>query len=223
MTDKPVMIDHLDVDPPIRDQAWWCVSFLSPEGIKNCRIRGLKHRGTFATRAEADARAKEIKSFDKDFNVFVGEVGKWLAWDPDPNSIEDNQYQEEQLNDLMKAYKDNRTKVAETERERRETMKKNATINEQTRKSDIQERLKKKLEERKKEGIKMESHKTDIENNIEKLAIEIKNNEKTITEEHDETVKLDTEIRRGENELKKVEDNIKQLKSQYRLLTEKDK
>ena len=48
-------------DPPIHGQEWICVSFLSPEGISNCKLRGLKFRGAFGTKLEAKEHAKEIQ------------------------------------------------------------------------------------------------------------------------------------------------------------------
>jgi hypothetical protein len=37
----------------------------------------------------------------------MAQVGKWVPWDPSPNEIAEQEYQEEQLNELMKAYKQN--------------------------------------------------------------------------------------------------------------------
>jgi hypothetical protein len=34
-------------------------------------------------------------------------VGKWLPWDPSPSAIPDQEYAEDQLNTLMKKYKEN--------------------------------------------------------------------------------------------------------------------
>ena len=70
-------------------------------------IRGLKVRGTYDTYTEALGRAKTLQRIDPDFNVYVGQVGFWLPWDPDPNNIKDQEYADEQLNQLMKRYKDN--------------------------------------------------------------------------------------------------------------------
>ena len=39
--------------------------------------------------------------------MFVGEVGKWLPWDPNPNAVAEQEYAEDQLNTLMKKYKEN--------------------------------------------------------------------------------------------------------------------
>ena len=37
----------------------------------------------------------------------MGEVGKWTPWDPSPNEIQDQDYNNDQLNTLMKKYKEN--------------------------------------------------------------------------------------------------------------------
>ena len=40
-------------------------------------------------------------------NVFVGQVGSWLPWDPDCEQVQEQEYQEQMLNDLVKKYKEN--------------------------------------------------------------------------------------------------------------------
>ncbi len=76
-------------------------------------MRGLKIRGTYATAAEAEARAKRLMRTDPNHNILLGEVGKWLPWDPNPNAIKDQEYAEEQLNQLMANYKKNEQNVEE--------------------------------------------------------------------------------------------------------------
>ena len=70
-------------------------------------IRGLKVRGTYNTRDEAERRAKKLQGLDSDFHVFVGQVGYWLPWDPNADSIEDESFINSQLNDMMEKYKEN--------------------------------------------------------------------------------------------------------------------
>ena len=70
-------------------------------------IRGLKVRGTYSTRDEADKRAKSLQSIDSDFHVFVGQVGYWLPWDPCADKVQDEHYINSQLNDMMEKYKEN--------------------------------------------------------------------------------------------------------------------
>jgi hypothetical protein len=70
-------------------------------------IRGLKVRGSYSSQEEATARAKKLQRNDPIHNIYVAEVGKWLAWDPNPHNVANQEYQEEELNSLMKAYKEN--------------------------------------------------------------------------------------------------------------------
>lgn len=70
-------------------------------------VRGLKIRGAYSTKEEAEMRAKKLQKLDSDHNIFVGQIGKWLPWDPSPSAIPDQEYAEDQLNTLMKKYKEN--------------------------------------------------------------------------------------------------------------------
>ena len=70
-------------------------------------IRGLKVRGVYDTHKEANVRAQVLRRKDPTFNVFVGQVGYWLPWDPECEQVPEQEYQEEMLNDLVKKYKDN--------------------------------------------------------------------------------------------------------------------
>jgi hypothetical protein len=70
-------------------------------------IRGLKVRGVFGNVKEAEIKAKKLQNKDKYHNIFMGEVGKWTPWDPNPNEIKDQEYSNDQLNTLMKKYHEN--------------------------------------------------------------------------------------------------------------------
>lgn len=70
-------------------------------------IRGVKVRGTYSTQREAAIRAKVLQRMDKNFHVFIGQVGYWLPWDPEADYIEGQEYGDKDLNKLMKAYKEN--------------------------------------------------------------------------------------------------------------------
>jgi hypothetical protein len=70
-------------------------------------IRGLKVRGVAGSQKEAEVRAKKIQQKDKYHNILLGEVGKWLPWDPAPTQVADQHYAEDQLNTLMQKYREN--------------------------------------------------------------------------------------------------------------------
>jgi len=76
-------------------------------------MHGLKVRGVYQSAEQATARAKALNKKDPYFNVYVADVGEWLPWDPEPEDVQSSEYQSEQLNKLMSAYKDNAAKKDE--------------------------------------------------------------------------------------------------------------
>ena len=70
-------------------------------------MRGIKVRGVYDSYKEASVRAQVLRRRDPSFNVFVGQVGYWLPWDPECESVPEQEYQEGQLNELVKKYKEN--------------------------------------------------------------------------------------------------------------------
>ena len=124
--------------------------FFDKNENKTC-IRGLKVRGVYDTYKEAQVRAQVLQRLDSSFNIYIGQVGHWLPWDPSPEQVQDQEYLESELNDLMKEYKKNQ-------------QQKDIFFQEQIREK------KKKMEEeniKKKEEIaRLEKNETLQENNI---------------------------------------------------------
>jgi hypothetical protein len=91
-------------------------------------VRGLKIRGAYSTKEEAEMRAKKLQKMDADHNIFVGQVGKWLPWDPKPSDIADQEYAEEELNTLMKKYKENEEAREIHHKERRDEARRQKNV-----------------------------------------------------------------------------------------------
>jgi hypothetical protein len=72
-------------------------------------MRGIKIRGTYDSYKEASVRAQLLRKRDPSFDVFVGQVGYWLPFDPSSENVQNQEYQENQLNELVKKYKENLT------------------------------------------------------------------------------------------------------------------
>tara|TARA_B100001123_G_scaffold390035_1_gene467289 strand:+ start:2047 stop:2847 length:801 start_codon:yes stop_codon:yes gene_type:complete len=70
-------------------------------------VRGLKVRGVYETYREAKVKAARLQKVDRTFHVFIGQVGYWLPWDPEPDGIEDQEYLNKQLNNLVHEYQKN--------------------------------------------------------------------------------------------------------------------
>jgi hypothetical protein len=86
-------------------------------------VRGVKVRGTYDTYREAEIRAKVLQKLDPLFDVFVGQVGYWLAWSPNTNLIENQEHSNEDLNTLMKGKKENAAQRDMFYEERKREMK----------------------------------------------------------------------------------------------------
>jgi len=86
-------------------------------------IRGVKVRGVYGNPKEAELKAKRLQSKDKYHNIFMGEVGKWTPWDPSPHEVKDQEYNNDQLNSLMKKYKENEDSREKFFEERTKTSK----------------------------------------------------------------------------------------------------
>lgn len=177
--------DYLDEDPVINEQLFVCLSFLTHDNIKTDNIKtdnknkdvmGVKVRGVYSTLEEANNRANKIRNFDPNFNVYVGEVGKWLAFCDNPELAKDGVYANKELNNLMKNYMEEQHLAKE---------------NYEMRKKDL---MNKAVEENKKKK----------ENNIQHTKIddeELDNAKKVIQEKEDKLNKLMKEMELLEKEL----------------------
>ena len=70
-------------------------------------VRGIKVRGSYDTYREAKVKAARLQKVDRAFSVFIGQVGFWLPWDPNPDGIQDQEYLNSQLNTLVHEYQKN--------------------------------------------------------------------------------------------------------------------
>lgn len=205
-------IDHLDEDPVIPSQQWLCISYLSPEGLKNCKVRGVKVRGVYATYEEATARAKQLQEFDPNFDIFVGEVGKWMAWNPDPATSGNQEYANEKLNDLMKSYKTQLEKSKVMEQQRKAELI-DKSIRHEDRAESIKERLRKKLEEKRSKESRVEEVKVEeVKETKEDLTEKIKEKENEVKEIKKEKMENEMEEHGLEEKLKKMEELYKSMK-----------
>jgi hypothetical protein len=106
--------DYLSEDSLLpADQKFVCLSFLKPTKEDNTTLSGIKVRGAFESYELACNHAKKLQDIDPYHHVFVGEMGKWLPHDPDPDSkyVKDFVYANEQLNGMMKSYMENQEKA----------------------------------------------------------------------------------------------------------------
>lgn len=85
-------------------------------------IRAIKVRGSYSSEAAANAQANKLRKSDPSFDVFVGQVGYWVPFNPvNLNDIKP-EYMEEKMQELVKAHLDNELKKDELFEQRRSSM-----------------------------------------------------------------------------------------------------
>lgn len=99
-------------------------------------VRGIKIRGVYATEEHAKMKCKELRELDPDNNITFGEVGKWLAWDPDLYNTGNLEYLEPELNQLYQEKIKNEAKAKTYFEQRKMDMKKKA-IEENMKKAEM--------------------------------------------------------------------------------------
>lgn len=119
-------IDFLVEDPPISNQKYALVSIVGPLMPQKCDVWGLKIRGTGDSMDEVKRLSQKLMRVDNDYDIYTVEVGKFFPLAVEPNAIGNVEYQNEQLNNLMKSYLENRETANEHWTARKNEMVKEA-------------------------------------------------------------------------------------------------
>ena len=184
-------VDYLTEDSLLpQGQNFVCISFLADK-VNKLTITGVKIRGVFAKYEEAAAQAKKLQNVDPYNHVFVGEAGKWLPYDPDPNSeaAGNPEYANQQLNSIMKAQIENQEKSKiHHEKRKNELISKNLQENIQTRKSN-KEKISSELE-----SAKTDQEKQSIQETLDTIDKEIKKLEEKKNEATEKVKKLEKKL-----------------------------
>lgn len=101
-------IDYLPEDPPIPGVKFALISIVGPNVNQKCDVWGLKIRGYASDLDKAKSQVKKLMNINKEFDIFIVEVGKFFPLNVNPLEVESVEYQSQQLNDLMKNYLENR-------------------------------------------------------------------------------------------------------------------
>ena len=93
-------------------QQFALISLVGPDLPQKNEKFGLKIRGVFATKPEAEAYAKRLQKEDATFDIYLVDMYKWLLIPPDRDQIGDVNYAEEKLQEIMTKYKENQKNAA---------------------------------------------------------------------------------------------------------------
>jgi hypothetical protein len=103
-------------------QLFACLSIVGPSCPQKTDKFGIKIRGAFQTRAEAESHAKRLQREDATFDIYVVDLYKWLLIPPDIDAIEDQHYNDDKLEDIMTKYRENQRLAAAMFEKRKKDM-----------------------------------------------------------------------------------------------------
>ena len=111
MSDNKTPVDYLQPDSiQIPGQKYALISVVSPQGNQKNDHCGVKIRGVFEDVESAKIHAKKLQANDPIFDVFLVELYKWLPIPPNTDLIENQEYQDGLLNDIIKQMQKNNSK-----------------------------------------------------------------------------------------------------------------
>lgn len=97
-------VDFLPEDKIIPSQKFALVSIVGPGMQQKCNVYGLKIRGVCSTLEEGKGMSKRIMEYDNMFDIYTVPVGVFFPLDVSNDKSVPVEYQNEELNKLMKNY-----------------------------------------------------------------------------------------------------------------------
>ena len=119
---KGKIIDYLFEDPEISNQKFALVSIVGPHMPQKCDVWGLKIRGTADSLENAKTLCKKLLRIDNHYDIYTVDVGKFFPLTVDPLKVQNVEYQNEQLNTLIKSYLENKENANELWNKRKTEM-----------------------------------------------------------------------------------------------------
>jgi hypothetical protein len=101
-------IDYLFEDPPITNQKFALVTIVGPNMSQKCDTWALKVRGVANTVEEAKSMCQRLMKIDNNYDIYTVDVGKFFPLTVEPHDVQDIEYSNTELNNLIKSYLENR-------------------------------------------------------------------------------------------------------------------
>ena len=178
-------------------------------------VRGFKLRGCYDTLREAQVRSEVLKRKDKQHNIYITQVGCWCPWDPNPNNIDDQHYAEDQLNTLMKKYRENQQQKDEIfENRKNEMLEAQKAKVAKSKELASKESIDNTDNINESENVVLNSTISDVEKTVEDAANTVKDVENTVTDIKDGNIVAGAkDVVKDINDVKDVVNDAKKLES----------
>ena len=105
---RPPKKSNMELAPfplEVPGQMFVALSFVSPTAPQRADASGFRVYGAFATLEDARAHAARVNAIDPAFDVYVAEMYRWCAWNPDPELIVDKVHSDAQLDTLLREHR----------------------------------------------------------------------------------------------------------------------
>ena len=178
-------------------------------------VRGFKLRGCYDTLREAQVRSEVLKRKDRQHNIYITQVGCWCPWDPNPNNIDDQHYAEDQLNTLMKKYRENQQQKDEIfENRKNEMLEAQKAKVAKSKELANKESIDNTDNINESENVVLNSTISDVEKTVEDVAQTVKDVENTVTDIKDGNIVAGAkDVVKDINDVKDVVNDAKKLES----------
>lgn len=103
-------------------QTFALISLVGPDLPQKNEKFGLKIRGVFSSRDDANSYAKRLQKDDATFDIYVVDMYKWLLIPPDRDRIDDVHYAEDKLEEIMTKYRENQSQARSMFEKRKKDM-----------------------------------------------------------------------------------------------------
>lgn len=185
------------------------LGFKQKSDEKDITMYTFKVRGAYETVDEAQKRIQYLNSIDNNVNIYLAEVGKWCPFEDDPEKAKDSVYKDEELNRLMKGYKENQEKGKQLFEQRKAEMVSKALSDTKEKK----EKLKKQDDNDRKKLIAGLQEKIDSDSSTPNTKMEdaLKEKEKLLLEKEEKVKDGKKEIDQKKSEIQTKEDKVRKL------------
>ncbi len=121
-------IDYLYEDPEVPGQKYGLISIVGPNMPQKCDVWGLKIRGVTDSMDKAKKMTQKLMKIDEDYDIYTVEIGKFFPLVVNPLEVSDVEYQNKQLNDLIKGYLESKELANDQWEQRKNEMVKQAIL-----------------------------------------------------------------------------------------------
>jgi|688.fasta_scaffold01457_21 hypothetical protein len=135
--DKELELEKSTITVP--NQEWVLVSFVGKSCAQKTDIFGMKIHGAFPCQKTAKEHLKRLGKLEENkyYDIYILEMYSWAVVPPDPNCIEDQEYHDDKLNELISEHKKEKYRSKEVFDTRKEKLKQNPDINQYNRNKEV--------------------------------------------------------------------------------------